>query len=163
VLAAALWMPFSRFFYIAGAVMMVYPLLLYAHALLFKGRAAWRAAWYAAPLLLGGCVLCFYSLSFIRTYANGWRWEFIPAFGQSAIVRSMDLQVQEKSLSEAIRLKGVATAKNFGQVLQYMTYRGGLNEWYRRADSETHPTITNVAFVVLLAVSLGYLLAQLYD
>jgi 4-amino-4-deoxy-L-arabinose transferase-like glycosyltransferase len=61
-LAAALWMPVCRFFYIPSFVLFVYPLALFAHALLFV-RRAWRKAWYAVPVLAAGIGLWFYGLS----------------------------------------------------------------------------------------------------
>src|SRR5262249_4212675 len=63
LLAAALWMPACRLFYAPAMVLFAYPVVLYAHAIACV-RGAWRKAWYAVPLLLGGVTLWFFMLSF---------------------------------------------------------------------------------------------------
>jgi hypothetical protein len=163
VLAAAAWMPFTRWFYGPGMVMMLYPIILYTHTLLFR-RGTWRTALYAVPILAAGVGLWVFSLSGAYAIFSGGEWRFInPVLSVGAPVWAGEGTFRNATLPELVQLQAANLAKNTAAVATTMTYQCGFSNWFRRADPSRHPTIVNVAIAVLLAVGIGYLLGQPYD
>jgi hypothetical protein len=163
VLVAALWMPIGRYFYLPGMVLLVYPLLLYAHALVFV-RGTWRSLWYAVPLMAGGVMLWIVSLTMVNAAVHEWKSGFVSPTGNiGAAIWEGENQLRTTSIPARALLSAVAVGRHLGAVVSAMTYRGGFSQWYQRADPSKHPTITNIGVVVMVALGLGYLLGQLYD
>jgi hypothetical protein len=164
VLTAALWMPFSRYFYAPGMVLVLYPTLLYAHGVCCV-RGAWRKAWYVVPLLAAGTVMWLFSLSAVDAYMHGTSLRFVnPMMNGGVPVWRKQGEFASVSVPELIRLQVVSTTRNLGQVAEGLAYSGGFSQWYQRANpSSHHPTIVNVGVVVMLALGLGYLLGQVWD
>lgn len=162
-LITALWMPFSRIFYHAGIVMFLFPIAVYAHTLIFV-RGAWRSAYRILPMLAFGLLLWTLSLGTMKSLANGTPWEFINPFIVSGHAPwSQQGEVTADSPLEIAQRQLVSIGTNLALVMNNMTYKTGFSGWYRRHDPSTHPTITNVGLIVLVAAGLGYLLAQVYD
>jgi hypothetical protein len=166
--AAALSMPFSRYFYTPGMVMFVYPLALYAHAVVFV-RGAWRKAWYVVPVLAGGVVLWVFNLSIVYSYVNDWHWRFIhPAWvhGAPAWRKHGEGSFREASLLELSRLQAEVVASNLGEVVSGIAYHGPrmFSHFYQRGNAlPNHLMAMNAGLVVMFALGLGYLLGQCHD
>jgi len=163
VLATALWMPFCRYFYLPGMIMVGYPLALCAHALVFV-RGAWRKAWYAVPLLAGGAALWAFSISMAFWYLNGGPWRFInPAMAYGAPAWTRQGAFGDVSVPELIRLQTVSVAKNLGLVIEGMAYVDQFpTHWYGRY-TEGKNSALNVGLVVILALGIGYIAGQFYE
>lgn len=166
VLTAALWMPISRYVYTPSMIMFLYPVTLFAHAVVFV-RGAWRKAWYVVPLLAGGVVLWVFSLSFLTAYGNNWQWRFIhPANVHGGAVWPYYGAFRGASLLDLVRLQAEVIASNLGHVITGIAYDGTgmFSHWYVRGSaSPDHITVMNIGLAVILALGLGYLLGQVYD
>jgi hypothetical protein len=163
VLAAALWMPISRFCYAPAIVLFGYPVVLYGHAVVCV-RGAWRKMWYAVPLLAGGGALWFFSLSFAYTYLGNWQWRFVnPTGAYSAAAMVHEGERRTTRLTEAVATRALSMAKNYQQVARSMAYHSGFSHWYVRVDESHHPTIISVGVFALAVLGLSYLLGQVYD
>lgn len=165
VLASALWMPITRYFYTPSMVMFLYPVALYGHAVLFV-RNAWRKAWYVVPVLAGGAGLWVLSLSVLNSYGHG-RWQFIhPANVHGGPVWTHHGAFSTASWLDLIRLQFGVIMSNMGQVIAGAAYHGQgmFSHWYVRGGaSAEHLTTMNVGITVLLALGIGYLLGQVYE
>ncbi len=161
VLANALWMPFTRLFYLAGVTLMVYPAILAAHALLFA-RGTWRKLWYIVPLFVAAVFLWFYSLTLVNYAVTFGEWRFLnPAFhGEAIMNRDPALKVSPLVVAR----EGLESlAANLGVVLNGAVHHGGFSHWYQRFDDTRSITVYNCAVVGLLALAIGYLLGQFYN
>jgi len=159
VTANAVWLPFTRYFYTAGVSMMLYPWLLYVHAMVFV-RGAWRTAWYVLPLLVGGTLLWVYSLSAVN-YALTAKWRFLnPAQSGETIGRRPGVP-RNATAMELARLQAESAVAQLGEVAKNLTVRTTFSPWYERVQSDPHPTVINVGVVVVATFGLGYLLGQI--
>lgn len=167
VLATALWMPASRYFYAPGYVMFAYPLLLYGHALVCV-RGAWRNAWYAVPLLLGGLTLWIFSVSILFWCFDG-HWRFVhPAFIFGAPAWRMHGQpgFRDAGLVELVHLQSVAMAGKTAEVVAGFWYHDPrmFSQWFMRSYAlAKHATVLNAGIAVTFALGLGYLLGQIRE
>lgn len=157
--ANALWMPLTRHFYLAGVAMLLFPWLVYVHGVLFV-RRAWRTAWYALPVLAGGTWMWLNSLSVVHWVITG-SWRFLnPAMhGESVGHRA---GAESATWLELLWQQLQSLAANAFVVLRSLAYHDGGEQWYRRADAAFHSTSISAGVVVLAAVGVGYLLAQVY-
>lgn len=165
VLASALWMPVTRFFYASGIVMFVYPVVLAGHAAVFV-RGAWRKLWYVVPLVAAGVALWVSSYSLLYFCMGNGHWRFInPADVYGAVAWRKQGEFRGASLVQLVGLQAVSMSENLAGVVKSFTYRvPGFSHWYQRVElSPGHPTLINVGLVVMGLLGLGYLLGQLYD
>lgn len=165
VLAAALLMPASRYFYTTCLAMFLLPLAVAGHAALFV-RGAWRRLWFVVPLLALGLVLWWYHLTLLLGVLNGNHFQFRhPAqiYGGTAWTRQGDFS--QASALDLVRLQAASMGEGLARTIRDMTYEttNSFGHWYMRAQMNPHPTTMNVGLVVLLALGLGYLLGQLRD
>ncbi len=164
-LAAALWMPFSRYSYTPSFVLFTLPLLLAAHAAVFV-RGALRRLRYVAPILLGGLLVWVFSLSvleFSLQPRNGWR--FInPATIKGEVAWRHDIREDARPL-KVLRTQGARVVRNAGHVLAGMTYNAKYTtHWYGRyVVGPDRNTMISAGLAVLCALGIGYLLGQIHD
>jgi hypothetical protein len=167
LLAAALWMPASRFFYAPGWDIFAYPLVLYGHALLFV-RRTWRTLWYAVPLLCMGLAGWIFSVSLVYSYLDR-RWQFAdPAFifGAPAWRMHGAPGFRDAGWLDLVQLQAAAMLSKSSEVLAGMAYHDQrmFSQWFQRACAlPDHLTVINGGVVVLCALGLGYLLGQFYE
>lgn len=167
-LAAALWMPFCRYFYTPAFILFTFPLAGLAHALLFA-RRTWRKAWYLVPLLAGGAALWVYSLSLVRTALNGGRWQFVDpwvVYGAAAWRKHGEGAFRQADFGKLVRLQLELFATNMQEVIEGVTIHGPrmFSHWFERMHFlPEHSLLLNVALTVTLVVGLAYLLGQLND
>ncbi len=160
VAAAALWMPFGRYFYTAGAAMVFYPWLQYTHAAVFV-RRAWRKLWYVVPLLAIGTVLWAGAISAVVWLVQGGKFTITnPAQHGELILRGAG-EYSGLSTVQLIVLQAQSSWHNLETIVQSICYAGGLSEWYQRAIVIGGVTLMVPGVVVLIAVSLAYLLGQI--
>lgn len=162
VLAAALWMPFCRYFYTPCFVMFMLPLLMFGHSLVFV-RGTIRRARYVAPILLAGLLLWVFSLSFV-TYSlqkeQGW------TFVHPGKVRGVEAWKQGMEpgagLPEIVRVQARRISKNLSEIAAGMADNARYqSHWYARFYiSSEHRTMINSGLAVLSALGMGYLLGQ---
>lgn len=166
--AAALCMPFCRYFYTPAFVLFVYPLALFAHACLFV-RRAWQKSWYVIPVLAGGTALWIYSLSLVRTVLNGGHWQFVDpsvVYGAAAWRKHGDGAFRQADLAELVRLQVELFKTNMQQVIEGATIHGPrmFSHWFERMHFlPEHSVLLNVALTIILVIGLAYLLAQLNE
>lgn len=165
VLAAALLMPASRYFYTTCLAMVGFPLAVAAHAAVFV-RGAWRRLWFVVPLLALGLVAWWFHLTVLLGILNGGEWRFRhPAqiYGGTAWTKQGDFA--QASLPELLRLQAESMGTHMQRVLRDLTYeqRNSFGHWYMRSQPNPHPTTMNVGLVVLLVLGVGYLGGQLRD
>ena len=164
-LAAALWMPFSRYSYTPSFVLFTLPLLLAAHAAVFV-RGALQRLWYVAPILLSGLVLWIFSLSFVEYSLQPERgWHFINPTIVKGEVPWRHAIVEGAGPLEVVRQQSVRVVRNTGAVLAGMTYHTQYTtHWYTRYFiNENRNTVIGAGLAVLCALGIGYLLGQLPD
>lgn len=160
VAAAALWMPFGRYFYTAGAALVFYPWLQYAHAVLFV-RRAWHKLWYVVPLLAAGTVLWAGAISAVLWLIQGGSFKINnPAQHGELILRGAG-EYSGLGTLQLIYLQAESSWNNLQTIVQSLSYAGGLSEWYQRAIVVGGVTLMVPGVVVLIAVSLAYLLGQI--
>jgi len=162
VVAAALWTPMCRFFYMPAIVLFMYPTLLFVHTLIFV-RGTWRKSWYVVPMLAAGIGLWFSTLTVMYGLVVG-QWRFVnPAVVSGTNPWDKQGEFQGASRADLIRLQALSMSQNIARVVTSLTYRTGFTTWYQRADPSGRPTLLNVGFVLTAALGLSYLLGQLYD
>jgi hypothetical protein len=167
-LAAALWMPFCRYFYIPTLVLFTYPLLVYGHAMVFL-REARRKALVVLPTLAAGVGLWIFSLSILFTYLHGRGWKFVhPAivYGAPAWRKLGQSEFTQASTLDLIVLQAKLIGGNLAEVVSGLTYTDPLlfSHWFARYQvSQAHQTLMVPALGVLFVLGLGYMLGQLRD
>lgn len=167
VLAAALWTPFCRYFYTPSMVLFLYPVTLLAHSALFV-RGAWRKLWWTVPVILGGFLLWGLSLSFVHRAVHG-QWKFVhPAIVHAGPIwaKNGDPEFLHATPAQLVRLQAELITGNLREVVEGMAWHGTymFSHWYERGHPfEHHRTISVVAFTVIVALAIGYLLGQLND
>ncbi|MGD9762677.1 MAG: glycosyltransferase family 39 protein [Candidatus Binatia bacterium] len=165
VVAAALCMPFSRYFYTTGLAMFLFPLAVAGHAVIFV-RGAWRKLWLIAPILALGLVVWWFHLTVLLAALNDWDWRFRhPAdiYGGPAWTRQGDFK--DASVVDLVRLQALSMYDRMERVLNDFTYKAvnSFGHWYARVQLDPHPTTMNVGLVALLVVAVGYFIGQIYD
>ena len=164
-LAAALWMPVCRYGYTPAYVLFTLPPLLAAHAAVFV-RGAFRRLRYGAPILLGGLLLWFVSLSVVEfaVHPEGGLRFVNPTVvqGKAAWRRSIP---DDAGPMEVLRAQAVRVTHNTGLVLAAMTYHSKhTTHWYERFFvGPERNTAISAGLAVLAALGIGYLLGQLRD
>jgi hypothetical protein len=162
VLAAALWMPFSRYSYTPSFVLFTLPLILAAHAAVFV-HGVFRRLRYVAPILLGGLLLWILSLSVVEfALEPGRGWHFIhPAQVKGEAAWRHNIR-QDAGPFEVLREQGVRVLRNAGQVAAGMTYHSDYaTHWYTRYFvGHGRNTTISAGLAVLAALGVGYLLGQ---
>ena len=162
-LAAALFMPVSRFVYTPAFIMFSLPPLAFAHAVVFV-KGAWRRAWVAAPLLLLGLGLWVFSLSAAVSWVKGERIFVHPAKVRGVEAWKHDVPAGAGAL-EIARIQAERVARNTGAVVRgFVVHADYATHWCRRflVSPGLNTSIPmGVAVVVLLGV--GWLLGQLRD
>jgi hypothetical protein len=160
IVAAALWMPCCRFFYAPAMILCAYPVALYAHAVVCV-RGAWRKAWYAVPLLAGGVALWCFSLSIAYACLNHGEWRFVNPTGSYG--PAVWAQPGQPTWSGLFQLRVQSAAVNVARVATSMALYTSFSPFYVRADASGHPTLINVAMLVIVVLALGYLLGQAFE
>lgn len=159
VAAAALWMPWGRYFYTAGSALVFYPWLQFLHAVLWV-RGTWRRAWYVVPLLSLGTALWMVALSGVVWLAGGGAFLLSnPARHGELVLRGVGAYSALSPL-QLIAEQGRVSWGNLVAIVQAIAYEGVLSEWYQRAIVAGSTTWMVPPLVALVAVSLAYLLAQ---
>ncbi len=159
VVAAALWMPWGRYFYTAGSALVFYPWLQFLHAALWV-RGTWRKAWYVVPLLGLGTGLWMAALSGAVWLAGGNAWLLSnPARHGELVLRGAG-EYSALSPWELVAVQVRVSWGNFVTIVQAIAYDGLLSEWYQRAIVAGSTTWMVPLLVAMVAVSLAYLLAQ---
>ena len=167
-LAAALWMPFCRYFYIPTLVLFTYPLLVFGHAMVFT-REARRKALVVLPTLAAGVALWVYSLSVLFWYLHGRGWKFVnPAivYGAPAWRKLGQSEFAQASTLDLILLQAKLIGGNLAEVISGLTYTDPLifSHWFARyLLSQSHQTLMIPALGVLFLLGLGYMLGQPRD
>jgi len=161
VFLSALWLPFGRFFYTAGAAMVFLPWLQSLHAILFV-RRAWRRMWYVLPLLAIGTAMWTASLSFVGWVLRGGGPFTIsnPAQHGELILRGVG-EYTGLPMERLIVLQLQSVWNNLWTIISSLSFHGGFSEWYERGLAVPGVTLMVPVVVVLVAVSLAYLLGQL--
>jgi hypothetical protein len=166
--AAALWMPFCRYFYIPTLVLFTYPVLVYGHAMVFV-KGAWKKAAVVLPMLAAGAALWVFSLSLIFSYLHGRGWKFVhPAivYGAPAWRKLGESEFQQAGTFDLLWLQAKLIGGNLAEVAAGITYSDPFlfSHWFPRYHfSMAHQTLFVPAFGVLFVVGLGYLIGQLRD
>lgn len=154
-LAATLWVPVSRYFYVPCWLMLSYPACVYAHAVLFV-RGAWRKAWFVVPLLAAGVTAWIFSLSFVFAYLNRTEWVFLHPtmlFGRSLA-----------SVDDPGRL-GVDMVAAARQVIRGLWWHEPImfSQWFwRDCVTPHHMSILNPCEAALIVLGVAYLVGQLH-
>lgn len=163
VLGLAAWIPFTRLFYSPAILLPAYPIVLYVHGLLFD-RGGRRSAIFALPGLALGCALWAFSLTAAYCVVSGGQWQFLhPASSGGRPVWQGEAGAATITTGELVQKQVANLARNLGTVAAAMSYQGDFTNWYFRNDATPRPTFVNVSATVLLALGIGYLLAQLRD
>lgn len=160
VLLSALWIPFGRYFYTAGAAMVFLPWLQTLHGIVFVPRA-WRRMWYVLPLLALGTALWTISLSFLSWLLSGGS-PFTgsnPATHGELILRGV-AEYTGLPMSRLIVLQIQSAWNNLWTIIGSLAYHGGFSEWFERGLAVPGVTLMVPAVVALVAVSLAYLSSQ---
>ena len=165
VLAAALLMPASRYFYTTCLAMFLLPIAVAGHATLFV-RGAWKKLWFVVPILAIGLIAWWYHLTLLLGVLNGGKYDFKhPAqiYGGTAWTRQGDFS--QASTFDLIKLQAESMGEGLTRTVRDMTYEttNSFGHWFMRAQMNPHPTTMNVGIVVLLALGIGYLCGQLRD
>lgn len=145
-LAAALWMPLTRYCYAPAMVLVALPVIAYGHALLFV-RGAWRAARHVVPILAVGGVLWFFSISILYFVISGGPWRFIHpamAYGKPVWIARTDSVVRNLGAIAA----GVFVHDRYP------------SPTYLRFDWPTHSTTLNVGEAVFVVLGIGFLIGR---
>ncbi|HSB63228.1 MAG TPA: hypothetical protein VLJ18_03635, partial [Thermoanaerobaculia bacterium] len=163
VLLAAAVTPLCRFFYTAGHVLFVYPVLLAGHAALFA-RGVARRALGALPLLVAGILVWIASVSIAVAVAGGPRRFVDPAQvrGEPAWRAGFP---STASTVEVLRGQVARVAGNLASVGASLTSRQEYaTHWYERFTvvPRRNPMVC-VGLTILGAVGLGYLLGQIAE
>ena len=162
-LAAALFMPVSRFVYTPAFVMFSLPPLALAHAAVFV-KGAWRRLLVAGPLLLLGLGLWVFSLSAAVSWVKGERLFVHPAKVRGVEAWKHDVPAGTGALGVA-RIQASRVARNTETVVRgFVVHADYTTHWCRRflVSPDLNTSIPmGLAVVVLLGV--GWLLGQLRD
>lgn len=162
-LAAALFMPVSRFVYTPAFIMFSLPPLALAHATVFV-KGAWRRLAVAGPILLLGLGLWVFSLSAAVSWVKGERVFVHPAKVRGVEAWKHDVPAGTGALG-TLRIQAARVARNTGTVVRgFVVHADYTSHWCRRflVSPDLNTSIpVGVAVVVLLGV--GWLLGQLRD
>ena len=162
-LAAALFMPVSRFVYTPAFVMFSLPPLALVHAAVFV-KGAWRRLVVAGPILLLGLGLWVFSLSAAVSWVKGERIFVHPAKVRGVEAWKHDVPAGTDALGIA-RIQASRVARNTEAVVRgFVVHADYTTHWCRRflVSPDLNTSIPmGLAVVVLLGV--GWLLGQLRD
>lgn len=163
VLLAASVTPLCRFFYTAGHVLFVYPVLLAGHAALFA-RGVARRALGALPVLLLGIAVWVAGVSIAVAAAAGGRRFIDPTRvrGETAWRAGFP---STASTAEILRGQAARIAENLASVgVSLTSHQAYATHWYQRFVIEPgRDPMVCVGLTILAAVGLGYLLGQIAE